>query len=163
MHFTYCPRCGNRLVEKEIGDEGLLPYCETCSIPYWDSFSTCVICAVVNEYQEIALIRQSYVSTANYVCVAGYMKLGESAEDCARREISEELGLAVTNLQFVQSYPYPGKELLMLGFLARVQKDRFRLSGEVDCAEWFPIRKAADHIKNGSIAWNLVSTVKELL
>ena len=40
MHFTYCPHCGSRLVKKEIGDEGLIPFCETCSIPLWDMFTT---------------------------------------------------------------------------------------------------------------------------
>lgn len=34
-----------------------------------------------NEYNEIVLLKQNYVSSAKYVCVAGIMKRGESAED----------------------------------------------------------------------------------
>lgn len=37
MKYTYCPHCGDKLMKKEIGDEGLIPFCERCSIPLWDS------------------------------------------------------------------------------------------------------------------------------
>lgn len=163
MRFTYCPHCGGKLILKEIGDEGPIPYCEHCRVPLWDSFSTCVICAVVNEFREIALIRQDYVSRENYVCIAGYMKPGESAEDTARREVEEETGLTVTGLQYIKSWPYEKKELLMLGFLVRVKKNAFHISGEVDSASWFPLSQANDHIRAGSIAWQLVNNAKEIV
>lgn len=163
MRFTYCPHCGSLLTKKEIGDEGLIPYCESCKVPLWNMFTTCIICAVVNEYGEIALLRQNYVSTTNYVCVAGVMKLGESAEETARREIAEEIGLEVNELQFIHSYPYEKKEMLMLGFHASVKKADFRISREVDAVEWFPLSTAMDRLRPGSIAWELVKTVKENL
>ena len=122
MRFTYCPRCGSKLVKKEIGDEGMIPYCENCRIPLWDMFTTSIIAAVVTEDREIALIRQDYVSKVNYVCVAGIMKLGESAEETAVREIKEEIGLDVQSLQFIKSYPYEKKEMLMLEYKAVVKK-----------------------------------------
>ena len=161
MRFTYCPHCGEKLTRKEIGDEGLIPYCDTCKIPLWDMFTTCIICAVTNEYGEIALLRQNYVSTTNYVCVAGIMKLGESAEDTARREIKEEIGLDVNTLEFVNSYPYEKKEMLMLGFHATVKKADFHISGEVDSVAWFPLEQATEKLRPGSIAWELVETVRK--
>ena len=33
MKFTYCPDCGTALTPKEIGDEGLVPYCTRCKKP----------------------------------------------------------------------------------------------------------------------------------
>ena len=161
MRFTYCPHCGEKLIKKEIGDEGLIPYCNSCKIPLWDMFTTCVICAVVNEQQEIALLRQNYVSTTNYVCVAGVMKLGESAEETACREIKEEIGLDVETLDFIRSYPYEKKEMLMLGFHATVKKADFHISGEVDDVAWFPLEQASEKLRPGSIAWQLVETVRE--
>ena len=159
MHFTYCPHCGDRLILKEIGDEGKIPYCSRCRIPLWDMFTTAVICAVVNEYGEIALIRQAYVSETNAVCIAGIMKPGESAEETCRREISEEIGQTVDELRFIRSYPYEKKEMLMLGFLARVRKRVFVLSGEVDAAEWVRLSDAAQKLREGSIAARLVAEV----
>ena len=161
MRFTYCPHCGIKLTKKEIGDEGLIPYCESCRLPLWDMFTTCIICAVVNEYEEIALLRQNYISSTSYVCVSGIMKLGESAEETVCREVKEEIGLDVETLQFIQSYPYEKKEMLMLGFLATVKKTDFHISGEVDSVEWFPLSTADEKLRPGSIAWQLVSRVKE--
>ena len=162
MKFTYCPHCGKLLTKKQIGDEGLIPYCNSCRIPLWDMFTTCIICAVVNEYEEIALLRQNYISSTSYVCVSGVMKLGESAEETVRREVKEELGLDVVTLEFIQSYPYEKKEMLMLGFHATVKKADFCLSGEVEAVQWFPLSDAPSQLRPCSIAWQLVSRAKEI-
>lgn len=161
MHFTFCPHCGSKLISKEIGDEGFIPYCESCEIPLWDMFTTSIITAVVNEYNEVALLRQDYVSTTNYVCVAGIMKLGESAEETVIREVKEEIGQDVESLSFVRSFPYEKREMLMLGYKAVVKKKEFTLSGEVDSVKWTPFEDALPLLREGSIAWQLVKTVIE--
>lgn len=156
MHYTYCPHCGAKLILKEIGDEGEIPYCSGCRTPFWDSFTTSVICAVINEYKEVALLRQDYISSTNYICVSGIMQLGETAEETAVREIKEELGLDVWKLEYIRSYLYEKKEMLMLGYTAHVKKAAFVLSGEVDSVKWFPFADALKQIREGSIAWHLV-------
>lgn len=161
MRFTYCPHCGTKLIGKEIGDEGVIPFCDRCNVPLWDMFTTSIIAAVVNEYGEIALLRQGYVSQTNYVCVAGIMKLGESAEETVIREIKEEINQDVESLEFIRSYPYEKKEMLMLGYKATVKKKDFKLSGEVDSAVWVKFEKALSLLREGSIAWQLVKTVIE--
>lgn len=159
MKFSYCPHCGEKLVKKEIGDEGLIPFCEKCKVPLWDMFTTSIIAAVVNECGEIALLRQNYVSTTKYVCVAGIMKIGESAEETAIREIKEEIGLDVEKLSYIKSYPYDKKEMLMLGYLAKVKKAEFVTSGEVDSVGWVKLENALELLREGGIAWQLVKTV----
>ncbi len=161
MRFTYCPHCGTKLINKEIGDEGMIPYCNKCNIPLWDMFTTSIIAAVVNEYNEVALLRQNYVSKTNYVCVAGIMKIGESAEEAAIREIKEEIGQDVEKLEFIKSYFYEKHEMLMLGYKATVKKQDFKLSGEVDSVEWVKYENALSLLREGSIAWQLVRTVIE--
>ena len=161
MRFTYCPHCGEKLTKKEIGDEGLIPFCVKCQIPLWEMFTTSIICGVINEYNEIALLRQKYVSETKYVCVAGIMKIGESGEEAAVREIKEEIGLDVKKLQYIKSYPYDKKEMLMLGYRADVKKAEMRLSGEVDDAGWFPLSEAPGYLREGGIAWQLVKQIIE--
>lgn len=161
MKFQYCPHCGKKVVKKEIGDEGIIPFCETCDVPLWDMFTTSVIAAVVNEQEEIVLLRQNYVSETKYVCVAGIMKMGESAEDTVVREIAEEIGLTVKEVEYIRSYPYDKKEMLMLGYKAVVGKKSFTLSGEVDSAEWIKFDEALPLLREGSIAWQLVKEVIE--
>lgn len=139
----------------------MIPCCEKCRIPLWDTFTTSIIAAVVNEYDEVALLRQNYVSTTKYVCVAGIMKIGESAEETVIREVKEEIGQEVESLEFISSYPYDKKEMLMLGYKATVKKRDFKLSGEVDSVEWVKYDNALSMLREGSIAWQLVKTVIE--
>lgn len=155
MKFTYCPDCGKKLTKKEIGDEGLVPYCPECGRPWFALSYTCTITLVVNEENEIALIRQGYVSETNYVCIAGYMKPGESGETTAAREVEEELGLKPYKITYVNSYPFERKDMLMLGFTARVKKADFHISQEVDKAEWFTYQEAVEKLRPGSIAQQL--------
>jgi len=161
MHFKFCPHCGDKLIYKEIGDEGQLPYCNKCNIPFWETFHTSVICAVINEYNEIALLRQDYVSQKNLVCVAGMIKKGETAEETASREIQEELGLDTINLSFIDTYYYHKKDLLMIGYRADVLKKDFKLSKEVNCAEWYSLKDSISYLNQGGIAWQLVSSILE--
>ena len=159
MQIKYCPICGTEAIHKVIGDEGLMPFCPSCNMPLWDYFNTSIICAVLSKDNEIALLRQGYVSTVNYVCVAGHMKSNESAEETVKREVEEELGLEVKELTYIRSYPYEKKNLLMLGFMVRVDKTDFNLSDEVDSAEWFNIEEAPMKLREGGIAWQLVSEI----
>lgn len=162
MRYTYCPQCGGKLGTRILGDEGAVPWCEPCARPWFDTFSTCVICAVINEQREVALIRQDGVKAQHLICVAGYMKPGESAEETAAREIAEEIGQTVEQLTYVRSYPMAERSLLMLGFAARVRKRELVLSCEVDEAEWVPFRQALGRIREGSVAWQLVREVIEM-
>ncbi len=161
MHFIYCPYCGTKSEKREIGDEGFVPYCSNCNIPLWDMFTTCMIAAVINEQKEIALLRQNYVSTTKYVCVAGVMKLGETAEETAIREIKEEIGLDVETLEYIKSFYYSKKEMLMIGYKATVKKADFLTSKEVDSVQWVSFDEALEKLREGSIAWQLVKAVIE--
>ena len=76
MEFQYCPRCGSKAVPREIGDEGLVPWCETCKRPLFPMFSTCIIALAVDEAGNVALLRQGYISARYHVLVSGYMKPG---------------------------------------------------------------------------------------
>ena len=163
MRFTYCPHCGSKLISKEIGDEGMIPFCEKCNIPLWDMFTTSIIAAVINECGEVALLRQNYVSTTKYVCVAGIMKIGESAEETVIREVKEEIGQDVEDLEFVSSYPYEKREMLMLGYKATVRKQDFKLSSEVDSVDWIKYENALSLLREGSIGWQLVKTVNRTI
>lgn len=46
MKFTYCPDCGSELTERMIGDEGLVPFCEVCSRPWFPFSYSCAIALV---------------------------------------------------------------------------------------------------------------------
>ena len=134
MRFQFCPHCGAKTELRETGDEGLVPWCPQCRVPLFPMFSTCIIALAVDEAEEVALLRQDYISSRYHVLVSGYMKPGETAEESAAREIREELGLEVSGLSVTGTYWHEKKDMLMVGFIARVDKRDFRLSQEVDQA-----------------------------
>ncbi len=156
MDFFYCPKCGEKLSEKQVGDEGLLPFCGECDRPWFPFSYPCVICLVINEFNEIALIRQTY-ATKNFICVAGFIANKETPEHAAVREIKEEIGLDVQELCYVNSYYYKKTDCLMLGFAARVKKAEFKLSpNEIETAKWFSIDKAAEELAKGATGKDLL-------
>lgn len=156
MKFVCCPQCGAKLEKREIGDEGLVPYCSACGRPWFDMPYACTITLVINEYDEVALIRQGYVSDQYYVCVAGYIKCGETAEQTAAREVEEELGIKPESIRYTRSYYFEKKDMLMLAFEAKVKKGNFHLSGEVDRADWLTYEEAHEKMRPGSVAIQLL-------
>ena len=159
MKFTYYHRCGEKLVLKEIGDEGLMPFCNTCKIPYFDWFGKCIITAVINEYNEIALLKQERVSKTHWGLVAGYVTGGETLEEAAIREVQEETGQKVDEIKYISSYYYEKKELLMAGFKCKVKKCDFTISKEIDEVQWFSFEKASTLLREGSIAKRILLSI----
>lgn len=160
MHFQFCPICGSKLILKEAGDDGMVPYCEPCAKMWFDMFSSCIIALVANEYHEIALLHQPSLSDRG-VFVSGYITPGESAEDAAVREIKEELGLDVEKLESTGTFWFKKRGQLMHGFIANVRKQELICSSEIESASWVPAEKAPEIMFedwNGNRAWDIYRT-----
>lgn len=160
MEIIYCQRCGMKLIPKEIGDEGFIPFCEYCQIPYFNNPICSVLVVVVNPKDEVLLLRQNYVSESHWVLVAGYLKVGETLEQAVAREVQEETGLTVQDCHYILSYDYPRKELLMLGFVAYTNDITFtHHSKEVDDLRWASFPIAQQLLREGSIGQQLLKQV----
>ena len=142
MRYNYCPDCGTKLTERQAGDDGLVPFCNECKKYWFDTFSSCVIVMVVNEFQEIAMLHQSYISDEYETFVAGFMTPGETAEQAAVREVKEELGLDVEHLEYAGTHWFDKREQLMHAFIGFVKKEAFVLSTEVNNANWVALEEA---------------------
>lgn len=143
MRFNYCPDCGQKLTEREVGDEGMVPWCEHCNKPWFDMFPTCIIALVYNkESKEVVLLKQNYISTQYRNLVSGYMKPGETAETTAVREIEEEIGLRARSTELVGTWWFAKKQMLMVGFMVEAEHLPLHLSSEVDAADWVPASEA---------------------
>ena len=161
MTFEYCPKCGSTLVPKQIGDEGDVPFCGTCSRPFFPFSYPCVICLCMSEDGEVLLIKQSY-GVIRYVCVAGYIKSGESAEECAKREIAEETGLETLGTRFLYSKYYDKHDNLMLAFACRVRKSELKLSSELSDAAWFTPEAAYEALFDGAYGRDMLAEIQRL-
>lgn len=158
MRYTHCPDCGRVLTARELGDEGLVPWCDECRRPWFDSFSTCIITAVLNADGQVLLQRESRRPEME-VLVAGYIKPGESAEEATRREIAEETGLTATSLRYVGSFPHGGGDRLMLGFAAQAEGEAKPDSTEVVSSRWATLDEAVAALRQGSIAQQVVMMI----
>ncbi len=154
MIAEFCPYCGAKLTKKEIGDEGLVPYCENCQKPIFPMPCPCAIILCINKDNEVVLIKQSY-GCNGYVLVAGYLQIGETFEECVKREVKEELNLNATNISYIGSYFQKSKENIMTAYACNVNGD-IVLSGEVSEASFVKLEDAPSLLKDASIAQNVV-------
>ena len=136
---------------REHPAEGPTPFCETCGEYRYPVYNTAVSMLVMNpERTRVILIRQ-YGKPWN-VLVAGYVNRGEDAEDAARREVREELGLEVTELRYNRSRYYAPSNTLMLNFTVIVEEENAHPNWEVDSWSWYSVEEARERIKPGSLA-----------
>ena len=142
MHFTFCPHCGAKLGSVPFGDDGRVPWCKACHKPFFDIFPVVAITMVVNEAEEVALLKPKYMSEQYYNFVSGYVQPGEEAELCAAREVQEEIGVQARDVHFVCSHWESEQQMLLLGFVARATKGDFTLSEEINAAKWVPAAEA---------------------
>ena len=157
MHFTFCPHCGARLGSVPFGDDGRVPWCKACHKPFFDIFPVVAITMVVNEEEEVALLKPKYMSEQYYNFVSGYVQPGEAAELCAAREVQEEIGVQARDVHFVCSHWESEQQMLLLGFVARAIKGSFTLSEEINAAKWVPVAQALDLVyPEGNITHTLL-------
>ena len=151
MKMNYCMECGSPLHIREHGDEGLVPYCETCAAFRYPMFNTAVSLIVTDELREQVILIREY-GRPHYILVAGYVNQGEDAEDACAREVREELDMTVRSVRFNHSHYFKPSNTLMLNFTATVAEDQPRPNREVDAWSWFSVAQAREHIKPGSLA-----------
>ena len=86
----------------------------------------------------VLLGRQASWADGRYSTIAGFVEPGESLEDAVAREVEEETGVQVGDVEYVASQPWPFPSSLMLGFRAVARTHEITLrDGELEDARWF--------------------------
>ena len=131
---NYCSRTGNKL--SQVRDD-LSKFCDSCPREYYPKMSPCILVVLTHE-NEILLVRHNNEIRTLYTAIAGFADLGESLEECVEREVFEEVGLKIKNINYVgsQSWPFPNQ--LMMAFQAEaISKDVQIDEKEILEASWF--------------------------
>ena len=96
--------------------------------------------------------------------LAGFVESGETLEQAVHREVFEEVGVAVKNLRYISSQPWPFPHSLMVGFLADLDCGEIKVDGhEIIEAHWFKYDELPNIPPKFSIAGQLIEqTIKEI-
>lgn len=130
----FCGRCGQTM---EADQQERAMRCAPCGTINYPRIAPCII-VLVTRGEELLLARNAKFPQPMYSTLAGFIEAGESAEETLVREVHEEVGVQVTNLQYFQSQSWPFPNQLMLGFFAEYA------GGDIVCdlteiadAQWF--------------------------
>lgn len=150
--MAFCVECGEMLGEKELGLDGMVPYCPRCKEFRFPMYNVAVSMEVIDQDTGDILLIQQY-GKGVYVLVAGYVNRGESAEDAVKREVKEETNLDVNRIVFNKTKFYEKSNTLMCNFAAYVDNAKeISCNEEIDQYSWFSPEEAKGNIRPGSLA-----------
>ncbi|MBV7411750.1 NAD(+) diphosphatase [Dermabacteraceae bacterium TAE3-ERU27] len=147
----FCPRCGGALAPQR---DGWVLVCADGheNFPRTDA---AVIMAVTDAADNLLLANNlRHRENRMWSILAGFLEPGETLEAAVRRECQEEVAVAVTNLSYVGSQPWPFPASLMVGFRARSTQVRPKLSVQSDelvAACWFDRAQLSEALLAGEL------------
>ena len=117
----FCGRCGHTTLLKT--DERAKE-CPQCGLINYPQLAPAVI-ILIEKDNEILLARSPRFKPKMYSVIAGFVEPGETLEQTVLREIREEVGIQVHNIQYFGSQHWPFPQSLMIAFTAQY------LSGQI--------------------------------
>lgn len=122
-----------------------------------------VICLIHDGHDRAVLARQTVWPERLFSLIAGFVEAGESFEGCVVREVAEEIGLDVHDVNYLGSQPWPFPRSLMVGFhaIGDPEQEFFFSDGEIAEAGWFTRTEVREALADGD--WNSESSSRLLL
>ncbi|MCA9982270.1 MAG: NAD(+) diphosphatase [Anaerolineales bacterium] len=138
----FCGRCATPTITAT--DRAKI--CPNCNLRAYPRLAPAVIMAVVKE-DKLLLGHGIRHPKDMYSVLAGFAEPGETLEETVAREVQEEVGLAVKNIRYFGSQPWPFPNSLMIGFVADYAGGDIILEDEIEAADWF----TAEEIRTGKV------------
>ena len=130
----YCGKCGTPTVKK-AGELAL--HCPSCGLLAYPRISPAVM-VLVRDGDKLLLARSPHFKPGVFSALAGFVEPGETLEECAAREVREEVGIEIANLRYFHSQPWPFPNSLMVAFFADYAGGTITPEPtEIEAAAWF--------------------------
>ena len=112
--------------------------CPRCGLVAYPRLAPAVITLIERDDGRILLARNPAFPAPFFSLLAGFVEPGETLEQAVARETFEEVGVAVGDITYWGSQPWPFPHSLMVGFRARYQGgDLVLQEDEIAEADWF--------------------------
>ena len=104
----------------------------------------CCVFSFLNNELSLLLVRRGIEPfKGQWAVPGGFMRMNETAEQCAKRELSEETGFVVDKLRQVGAFSEvdrdPRERVVTVAFYALVKPGAVRGGDDADEARWFPV------------------------
>lgn len=143
-----CPQCGGPTY---VINGGSARRCDMCGRDHFPRTDPAVIVAVVDSADRLLLGGQAEWGKRVSV-LAGFVEAGESLEQAIHREIGEEVDIALSDLHYFGSQPWPFPRSLMLGFFARAVTTAICVDAdEIAYADWYTRDELTAALASGKI------------
>jgi NAD+ diphosphatase len=132
----HCPKCGTPTV---IEQGGWARRCFKDDNEIFPRTDPAIIVAITDQEDRILLGSQGTWEQNRWSILAGFVEAGESLEAAVVREMKEECGLDVFDVEYLYSQSWPFPQSLMLGFTAKADSSiEFLPDGEeIVKLRWF--------------------------
>ena len=157
----FCGRCG---AQTQLMHHEYVMHCSACGLNSYPRISPAVMVLVRRGFQ-LLLARSPHFRPGVFSARAGFVEAGETLEECARREVMEEVGIEIGHMRYFESQSWPFPNSLMIAFVAEYAGGEINPDpGEIEAADWFDIDNLPRLPDQVSIARRLIdSAVRELM
>ena len=147
---THCARCG---AETYSALGGSVRKCRTDDSEHYPRTDSAVIVLVRDSENRILLGRQKVWPAKRYSNFAGFLEPGESLEACVKREVLEEAGVRINQIEYMGSQAWPFPASIMLAFTGVVENpDDARADGEeIEDLRWYSDESFTADLKSGEL------------
>jgi len=131
-----CSQCGGKTVASSGGS---IRKCLVDNSEHYPRTDGAIIVLVKDDKDRILLGRQKVWPKNRFSTFAGFVEPGESFEQCVEREVLEEAGVELTDINYLGSQPWPFPASLMIAFEAITNTPELaRADGEeIEEIRWF--------------------------
>lgn len=146
----HCPLCGGTLDPERAG---WVLRCREDGSEHFPRSDPAVIMAVRDDEDRLLLARNARFRGRFSSVLAGFVEPGETLEGAVAREVLEEVGLVVDDVEYVGSQPWPFPRSLMVAFRARATGPTALTlqADEIAEARWLTRDELAAALADGSI------------
>ena len=157
----FCAQCGHPTRAENMGRAR---FCDSCGTLHFPRTDPAIIVAITDEDDRLLLGHHEGWEENRYSVFAGFVEAGESLEQAVCREVKEEVDVAVTDIRYSGSQPWPMPRSLMLGFTATAQRTDLHPDGEeITSARWFDREELRTAIKDGDVVLPVSSSIAHRL